>query len=184
MEALGELSTTGHRPAASTGWPVAGPFVGQEAADAPVGAASRHLRADALVPIGDFIDAADRVVVERSSRVAQVVVRDERGADGRLHGARGQLFAHRALRDTRKPSKPWAVGVGDVAGERGDRAPGIRRVECGRTWMRFRELYDPNVVLRSGQLAGAGTVRRSRGRHAPDRTEARDLGGRHTRTDR
>ncbi len=52
------------------GWPEPGPFVGREAVTRQLAQLRETFDADALEPIGDFIDAADRVVVRQIWRGA------------------------------------------------------------------------------------------------------------------
>ena len=82
--------------------------------------------ADALEPIGDFIDAGDRVVVRYIWRGAGHGPEANLEMTLRLHGAQGQDLYHGVLLGSRgSPRNPGAVGVGDVAGERGGRASSL-----------------------------------------------------------
>ena len=51
-------------------WPEPGPYVGREAVMRQAEQQRETWDADALIPIGDFIDAADRIVVRFSWRAA------------------------------------------------------------------------------------------------------------------
>jgi ketosteroid isomerase-like protein len=52
------------------GWPEPGPFVGREAVMREWERVREAWNADVVEPVGDFIDAADRVVVRHTWRVA------------------------------------------------------------------------------------------------------------------
>jgi ketosteroid isomerase-like protein len=52
------------------GWPEPGPFIGREAVMREWEHVREAWNADVVEPIGDFVDAADRVVVRHSWRVA------------------------------------------------------------------------------------------------------------------
>ena len=73
------------------GWPEPGPFVGREAVMRQFGADARDLgRRSQLEPISDFIDAADRVVVDGIWRGTGSGPESNMEFDRRLHGAQGQ----------------------------------------------------------------------------------------------
>ena len=63
MEALGEMTHPDIVLRLPEGWPEPGPFVGKATAMRQWEQQRDTFDADALVAIGDFIDAADRVVV-------------------------------------------------------------------------------------------------------------------------
>jgi ketosteroid isomerase-like protein len=63
MDALRELYDPGIIWQAPEGWPEPGPYVGREAVMRQLEQMRETWDADALEPISDFIDAADRVVV-------------------------------------------------------------------------------------------------------------------------
>jgi ketosteroid isomerase-like protein len=63
MDAYRELYDPDVMWRAAEGWPEPGPFVGREAVMRFVEQLRDTWDADALEPIGDFIDAADRIVV-------------------------------------------------------------------------------------------------------------------------
>jgi uncharacterized protein len=65
MDALRELNDPEVIMRTPDGWPEPGPFVGREAVMREWGLIRETFVADALVPIGNFIDAADRVVVRQ-----------------------------------------------------------------------------------------------------------------------
>src|SRR5436190_3875180 len=63
MDALRELHDADAIVRAPEGWPEPGPFVDREAVMRQWEQQRETFDADALEPVGDFIDAADRVVV-------------------------------------------------------------------------------------------------------------------------
>ena len=63
MDAFRELHAPGVIAQLPEGWPETGPFVGREAVMRQAEQQRETWDADALQPISDFIDAADRVVV-------------------------------------------------------------------------------------------------------------------------
>jgi ketosteroid isomerase-like protein len=63
MDAWGELLAPDVIMRLPEGWPEPGPFVGREAVMRQAEQLRETWDADALEPIGDFIDAADRIVV-------------------------------------------------------------------------------------------------------------------------
>ena len=63
MDALRELHDPDVIVRAPKGWPEPGPFVGREAVMRQFEQMRGTWDADALEPIGDFVDAGDRVVV-------------------------------------------------------------------------------------------------------------------------
>jgi ketosteroid isomerase-like protein len=65
MDALRELNDPEVVMRTPPGWPEPGPFVGREAVMREWELIRETFVADALVPIDDFIDAADRVVVRQ-----------------------------------------------------------------------------------------------------------------------
>ena len=70
MDALRELYDPDAILRTPEGWPEPGPFVGREAVMRYWEQVRETWDANALVPISDFIDAADRVVVRHTWRVA------------------------------------------------------------------------------------------------------------------
>ncbi len=133
MDALRELYDPDVIVRAAEGWPEPGPFVGREAVMRQLEQLRETWDADALEPISDFIDGADRVAVRFIWRGAGHGPDVELGDDGRLHGAQGQdLRPWSSSGITRKPSKPWGCPsktltptpepagycAGDVAGRR------------------------------------------------------------------
>ena len=70
MDALRELYDPDVIVRMAENWPEPGPYVGREAVMRQWGQIRDAWDSDALEPIGDFIDAADRVVVRHSYRGA------------------------------------------------------------------------------------------------------------------
>jgi ketosteroid isomerase-like protein len=68
MVAMGELYDPDIVVRAPEGWPEPGPFVGREAAMREFEQLRETWDADALEPIGDFIDVGDRVVLRYTWR--------------------------------------------------------------------------------------------------------------------
>ncbi len=70
MDAFRELFDPGVVMRAPEGWPEPGPFVGREAVMRQFQQQRETWDGDVVVPTGDFIDAADRVVVRQVWRGA------------------------------------------------------------------------------------------------------------------
>jgi ketosteroid isomerase-like protein len=104
------------------GWPEPGPFVGREAVMRQWEQQRETWDADIVEPIGDFFDAADRVVVRQAWRGAghgPGLNMEKYGDDERLDGAEGQDRLPGVLLGSRGgPRNSRAVGVGHVGGER------------------------------------------------------------------
>ena len=70
MDALRDLHAADVVSRLLEGWPEPGPFVGRDAVMRQIEGMRETWDADAVVPISDFIDAGDRVVVRYSWRGA------------------------------------------------------------------------------------------------------------------
>jgi ketosteroid isomerase-like protein len=116
MDALRELYDPDVLMRTPEGWPEPGPFLGREATMRWFEQSREAFDADALEPISDFIDAADRVVV-RFIWHGVGHGPETHGFDRRLHGAEGKNLGPGVLLGSRRcPRNP-----GTVAARRSDR---------------------------------------------------------------
>ena len=150
------------------GWPEPGPFVGREAVMRWF-EQLREVYDDYVTELIGDLDRSRRPgcrepgLARRGPRP-----RGRHRVHGRLH--RTQREGHRRgaiLGSGRGPRSRRAVGVGDVAGERGGRAPSSTRSTRGDPTPRWR-LIDPTSIWRSTSR-GRRARRRSRGREAVTR---------------
>ena len=111
------------------GWPEPGPFVGREAVMRQWEQLRETWDADALEPISDFIDAGDRVVVRFIWRGAGHGPESNMELTGVYTVRKGRIFSMEFFWDHAEALEAaGAVGVGDVAGERGNDHSALRRV--------------------------------------------------------
>ena len=125
MEAVRELYDPNVIVRMPDDWPEPGPFMGRDAVMRQVKQLRDTWNADTLELISDFIDVGDRVAVRYVWRAAPWPG-VEHSVHARPYRAQGQDRRRGGhLGSRRGPRNPGAVGIGDVAGERGVDLPSL-----------------------------------------------------------
>jgi ketosteroid isomerase-like protein len=111
------------------GWPEPGPYYGREAAMRQFEQLNDAWETHDAEPIGDYIDAADRIVVRFIWHGLS------RGPEANLDLTtvftvrKGKILGLEFFWDYAEALEVLGLGVGDVAGERGDRQGRMRRIQ-------------------------------------------------------